>query len=93
MHGERARDAQALLLTAGEGMGALVELVFHLIPQRTRAQSLLYKRIALVFALHKAMALRREQDVVANDLRTASAGWNTMPIWICAAQRDFPNAC
>ena len=68
MHGERACDTQALLLTAGEGMGALVELVLHLIPQRTCAQSLLYKRIALVFALHKAVALRREQDVVANRL-------------------------
>ena len=68
MHGERAGDAQALLLAAGEGMGALIELVLHLVPQRTRAQGLFHKRIALVFALHKPVALRREQDVVANRL-------------------------
>ena len=49
-------------------MGALVEFVLHLIPQRTCAQSLLHKRIARVFPLHKAMAFRREQDVVANRL-------------------------
>ena len=49
-------------------MGALVELVFYLVPQRTRAQGLFHKRIALVFALHKTVALRREQDVVANRL-------------------------
>ena len=42
IHGQRARDAQPLLLAAGEAVGGLVQLVLHFVPQRGAAQALLH---------------------------------------------------
>ena len=36
--GNRARDAEPLLLAAGESQRARIELILHFIPQRGRAQ-------------------------------------------------------
>src|SRR5690348_10412416 len=41
LDGEGAGDAQALLLAAGEIVGGLVQLVFHLVPKRGVAKTLL----------------------------------------------------
>ena len=41
LDGDRAGDAQALLLAAGERQRAVVEAVLHLVPQRGAAQALL----------------------------------------------------
>ena len=42
IHGQRARNAEPLLLAAGERVGRFVQFVLHLIPQRGPAQALLH---------------------------------------------------
>ena len=64
---QRARNAQTLLLAARKRVGALVELVFDLVPKRRAAQAFLDHAVELV-AVGDAVALRRKRDVVANGL-------------------------
>ena len=64
---QRACDAQTLLLTARKRIGALVELVLDLVPQRRAAQALLDHAVELV-AIGDAVALGCKRDVVANGL-------------------------
>ncbi len=42
IHRQRARDAQALLLAAGEAVGGLVQLILDFVPQGGAAQALLH---------------------------------------------------
>ena len=68
LHGKRAGDAQALLLASGQGVGAAVELVLDLVPERGLPERLLHEGVGLVPAGHAAVAARRKQDVLADGL-------------------------
>ena len=63
--GHGARDAQALLLAAGERVAALLELVFHFAPQRGFAQSPFHAVVQFAFA-QLFVKLHAEGDVVVN---------------------------
>ena len=63
---ERARDAQALLLTSREAKGAVLQPILHLVPQRRALQRLLD---ALVERALHAEDARPERDVVVDRLR------------------------
>ena len=65
LDGDGARDAQALLLAAGERVAALLELVLHLVPQRGLAQRLLDQ---LVHVALEAVDPRAPGDVLVDGL-------------------------
>ena len=69
IHRQRAGDAQALLLAAGEAVGGLVQLVLDFVPQRGAAQALLHLVVQSRRGSTDAVDARAVGDVVEDRFR------------------------
>ena len=76
--GERARDAQALLLAAGQVEGQVVQAVLDLVPQRRAAQRLLDLVVHVAATLHDAAHAQAVGDVLVDGFGKRVGFWNTM---------------
>ena len=68
VHRDGARDAQALLLPAGEAGAGMVEAVLHLFPQARLADTLFHNLVELGLAARHAMNARAIGDVLVDRL-------------------------
>ena len=75
----RTRDAEALLLAAGEPGSRIVEAVLHLVPQARLPKTVLDHLVEIGFGAGQTVNARSIGDIVVIDLGNGLGFWNTMP--------------